>query len=67
MLITGKYKISGRLEAQIVFLFLVRVFICIFFGKQISYVLCQYDCDADEDEMDMCGNGNGREMRDGSV
>ena len=39
----------------------------IFFGKQVSNVLFQYDCDADDDEMDMCGNGNGREMRDGSV
>ena len=65
MLITGKYKISGRLEAQIVFLFLVRV--CIRIYLQISNVLCQYDCDVDDDEMDMCGNGNGREMRDGSV
>ena len=39
----------------------------IFFDKQISNVLCQYDCDADDDVMYMCGNGNGREMRDGSV
>ena len=52
---------------KIVFLFLVRVCIRIFFGKQVSYVLCQYDCDADDDKMDICGNGNGREMRDGSV
>ena len=49
------------------FLFLVSVCIRIFFGKQVSNVLFQYDCDADDDEMDMCGNGNGREMRDGSV
>ena len=58
---------TSRLEAQIFFLFLVRVCFRILFGKQISYVLCQYDCDADDDEMDMCGNGNGRKMRDGSV
>ena len=38
-----------------------------FFGKQISNVLCKYGCDVDDDEMDVCGNGNGREMRDGSV
>ena len=50
---------------KIVFLFLVRV--CIRIYLQISNVLCQYDCDVDDDEMDMCGNGNGREMRDGSV
>ena len=45
----------------------MSVCIRISFGKQVSNVLFQYDCDADDDVMDMCGNGNGREMRDGSV